>query len=215
MLLTLNATLFHLVNQLAGRFPWLDDVMIFCAEWLIFCWPVLLLVLWGLPRRSMQSADEQQAAFERRSLVLWVAVACALAYGFNIVIGHLAFEERPFVAMRALVLVHHAADASFPSDHTAWSFAVVGMLLFALPRLFRLTLPPKRLVFLILLTGAFLVVGALVGFSRIFVGVHYPGDILGGICTGLGSARIVTWLRHRLERPTRAIIAFAHRCYLA
>jgi undecaprenyl-diphosphatase len=60
-------------------------------------------------------------------------------------------------------------DASFPSGHAATSFAAATILAFAFPRL---ALP-------------LLVLALAVGFSRIYVGVHYPLDIAGGALIGV------------------------------
>jgi undecaprenyl-diphosphatase len=202
--------------------------MIFCANALIFFWPIFLLFVWGTPlnwrRRALQSAEAEMVE-ERRAVVLWVAIACLLAYGINLLIEQFVFEPRPFVTHKVHLLVSHAADSGFPSDHAAWSFAVLGMLLFAfLPgyistrrkrtakgQPFHRVLSRKPLVFIIV---AF-VIGCIIGLARIFVGVHYPGDILGGAIDGLAAAYIVTLLRRWLNRPTHTVLQFAHTLRLA
>src|SRR5579875_3266009 len=131
-LLQLNYMLFQDVNRYAGRNPMLDMLMIFCANWLIFLWPLLLLMAWGRPlnwRKRVLEPGEVDMIQKIRATVLWVVVARVLGYAFNLVLEHIVFEPRPFVSHKVHLLVTHAADASFPSDHTAWSFAVVGMLL--------------------------------------------------------------------------------------
>jgi undecaprenyl-diphosphatase len=133
--LHLNLRLFQDINAPAGSHPPIDALMIFGASWLIFCWPLLLLLVWGVPlswRRRPLRPGEGELLRERRALVLWVVFACLLAYGLNLVLEHVVFEPRPFIGHRVHLLITHVADASFPSDHAAWSFAVVGMLLFAL-----------------------------------------------------------------------------------
>src|SRR5947209_20326129 len=85
LLLQLNYALFQDINAYAGHWLWLDDFMIFCANNLIFLWPLLLLVLWGRPlswRNRPLRPGETEIAQESRSIVLWVAVACLLAYVF-------------------------------------------------------------------------------------------------------------------------------------
>src|SRR5713101_6494668 len=134
MLMQINYMLFQDINVHAGEFFWLDALMIFCANSLIFCWPILLLLVWGVPlnlRKRPLQAGEAEIVQERRAVVLWVAIACLLAYGINLLIEQFVFEPRPFVTHKVHLLVSHVADSGFPSDHAAWSFAVLGMLLFA------------------------------------------------------------------------------------
>ncbi len=226
-LFNLNYTLFHAINVQAGEHSWLDDLMIFCANSLIFCWPLLLLVLWGKPfpwRKRPVSFGEELIVRERRAVVLWVAVACLLAYAFNLLIEQFVFEPRPFVTHKVHLLIQHAADSSFPSDHTAWSFAVVGMLVFALlpvvlavwrKRSNRDEVPAMVFFWPLLLTILAFVIACSIGFARIFVGVHYPGDVLGGAVDGVLAASVITGIRRWLRRPTDALLLFAHRLRLA
>jgi undecaprenyl-diphosphatase len=158
-------------------------------------------------------------------VVIWVGIACIVAYCINLLIEQFVFEPRPFVSHHVHLLVTHAADSSFPSDHTAWGFAVVGMLLFQffplLPHtyqhykeahtrsIWRPFLAPGLLfVLALILAGG-------IGIARIFVGVHYPGDILGGAIDGLVAAFLVTLLRRRLAQPTNAVLRFAQKLRIA
>lgn len=227
-LVQMNYLLFEKINAEAGRWIWLDNTMIFCADLLIFLWPLLLLLLWGLPyswsKRPLR-AGEDAIKLECRSVILWVAPACLLAYLFNLGVELFVFEPRPFVAHHVHTLVAHAADASFPSDHTAWSFAVVGMLLFSLPPVLLRAWEQRwaegklgerlDLLLPLVLMGMAVLMACCIGVARVFVGVHYPGDIVGGALSGLLAARIVTELRRRLARPTQVVIQFVQRLHLA
>lgn len=228
VLLQLNYTLFREINAPAGSTPFFDALMIFCANSLIFFWPLLLLIVWGRPlawRRQALRSDEAALVAERRAAVLWVAVACILAYVLNLLIEQFVFEPRPFIGHKVHLLVTHAADASFPSDHAAWSFAVVGMLLFTIIHPLLVAWRKRTAGYhasgfaslsqsLLLLIAA-LVIACMIGLARIYVGVHYPDDILGGAIDGLIAAYAVTILRRWLSRPTNAVLGFAHTLRLA
>lgn len=109
-----------------------------------------------------------------------VAVACSLSFllglALNQVILLLVHRIRPYDAGVSHLLIARSADPSFPSDHATASFAIVFSYLFSA----RIR---KALLFF---AGALLVV-----FSRVYVGTHYVGDILGGVATALVAAGLV------------------------
>jgi undecaprenyl-diphosphatase len=122
LLMQWNDALFQARNSHAGAYPWLDALMVWCANALIFCFLLVMLLMWGRPlnwRKQQLSAREQEILRERRAAVLWVAIACLAADAFNMVVEHLMFEPRPFISQHVHLLISHVADDSFPSDHTA------------------------------------------------------------------------------------------------
>lgn len=227
-LLQLNYMLFQQINAPAGSHPLFDSIMVFCANSLIFFWPILLLLVWGVPlnwRKRALRPGEAEVLEERRAVVLWVAFACLLAYAFNLLLEQFIFEPRPFISHTVHQLITHPADASFPSDHSAWSFAVFGMLLFAL--ISAISAARRRrstggqqpssssLAVLVLLLIVAFVIACIIGVARVYVGIHYPGDILGGALDGLIAALLITLLRQWLSQPTHAVLRFAERLRLA
>ncbi len=113
-----------------------------------------------------------------------------LALLVNAAVGHLWYHARPFAdhPKQTLLLVHHGADNSFPSDHASVAFAVA----------FAVLMFHRRL-------GVLLVAVAFgVGLDRILVGVHYPIDVGASVLVGLGAALVVTL-------PGRPYVAWAVR----
>jgi undecaprenyl-diphosphatase len=94
------------------------------------------------------------------------------------VITHFWTRERPFVAHpgQTLLLGPPSYEPSFPSDHAVAAFAIA----------FSVAFVGGRRAGALFLAGA-----AIVGITRVFVGLHYPGDIAGGALVGLVAAVIV------------------------
>lgn len=116
--------------------------------------------------------------------------AAGLGLLVNQAIGHVWFRERPFAAHPGdtVLLAAPSPDPSFPSDHATAAFAIAFAIFFFSRR-----------------AGALFLAGALViGLSRIFVGLHYPGDVAAGATAGLVAAVAVVLLaRQPLEAVTR------------
>ena len=92
-------------------------------------------------------------------------------------------RPRPFLEIPTLEpLIKRPKGFSFPSGHTTLAFAVAFIISRILPK--RYSIP------------AFLM-AALVAFSRLYLGVHYPTDILGGICIGYVAGMITDFLYKR------------------
>ena len=117
----------------------------------------------------------------------WIAIALAdwTATGLKALVDRPRPPER-YAEPKTLVPVPH--DASFPSGHAATSFAAATMISFAFPRL----------------APALFVLAAAVAFSRVYVGVHYPLDVLGGAVLGVLVATALRLLARGLRRSPRA-----------
>lgn len=89
----------------------------------------------------------------------------------NLILKPIFRRDRPFEAFPILEpLVRRPRDRSFPSGHTSASFAVAVVYMAYLP------LP---------LGLAFMAVAALIGMSRIYLGVHFPSDVAAGAAVGV------------------------------
>lgn len=100
-----------------------------------------------------------------------VVVASLLSFA----IGRVAERRRPLCDWRIWNFTGHKANASFPSNHTMNGAIVVMELL-------RMHMPRARLM------AAF---AGLLAFSRIFAGVHYPTDLLGGVAIARARASAI------------------------
>jgi undecaprenyl-diphosphatase len=141
--------------------PWLDRFFVwlthppFQTAILAAFW---LLLFFGFGRRGRVAAV---------TIAVVVLVADQFAAG---VLKPWADRVRPCFALpdARLLLPHQARSPSFPSNHAVNSFAVATVLWSARPSLGWIGL----------------VVAALISYSRIYVGVHYPSDVLGGALVG-------------------------------
>jgi undecaprenyl-diphosphatase len=132
-------------------------------------------------------------------------ISAVVALLVNAVLGHLWYHARPFAdhPKQTVLLVHHGTDNSFPSDHASVAFAVA----------FAVLVFHRRLGVLLLAVA----VG--VGLDRIFVGVHYPIDVLASVFVGLGAALVVTfpgrplvaWLVRLVSRITDPVVLAVRR----
>jgi undecaprenyl-diphosphatase len=131
------------------------------------------------------------AVYRRWGVFALTLIAVALADWSAMGLKALIDRPRPplrYAEPKTLVAVPH--DASFPSGHAATSFAAATMLAFAFPRF-----------------APFLyVLAAAVAFSRVYVGVHYPLDVIGGALLGALVAIVLRFLvsrraQGRLDTP--------------
>lgn len=92
----------------------------------------------------------------------------------NLGIKNLVHRTRPFDQYADLIpLIARPRDFSFPSGHSGAAFAAAGALCMLLPA------GKKRWGY------AMLVLAVLIGYSRLYVGVHFPSDVLAGMAVGL------------------------------
>ncbi|WP_312699320.1 phosphatase PAP2 family protein [Sedimentibacter sp.] len=101
-----------------------------------------------------------------------IAVCCALVLDViicNVILKPMVARIRPYDINTAIqLLIHRPTDFSFPSGHTAASFSAVSALYFSRQRIW---IPS-------------LILAVLIAFSRLYLYVHYPSDVLAGILLG-------------------------------
>jgi len=184
---TLDGVLFSWINMdwssvlLDEIMPWISHLADPAVVWF---WIALLVLL--MIRNFAGTAKAQQSNIQRSKMIKAVLFPClyiALIYGVNAGtygdLKHLFHRSRPFVEQAVVLRVSSTTasnlrnDGSFPSGHSVNAFMIATLFAAGLRR--------KRF----LLFG----LAAVVAISRIYLGVHYPSDVLVGSCLGL----TITW----------------------
>ncbi|THD36148.1 MAG: phosphatase PAP2 family protein [Sphingomonas sp.] len=169
----IDASLTHWINAAAGHSPLLDATMIAVATWGVPLLVLLVAVQWW--RRSADRAAD-------RHILVAAGLSFLLGLGINQLILLLVHRVRPYDAGVTHLTVAPSADPSFPSDHATAAVAIaVAFLLHGATRR----------------GGAFLVAACVIALSRVFIGIHYVGDTIGGAATALIAALVVRQVYRR------------------
>lgn len=164
----MDYSLFRVINGLAGRSPVLDSIMAWVAEYMPAVLVLVVVYAWF--------AGPAQGASLQRAVLLRAVLSAAAALGLNVLIGLVYYRPRPFVTHAVKLLLPKVEDNSFPSDHAAFATALTAS---AVPGLPRRSLVGR-------LAAAVMILAAALGlFARVYVGLHYPFDVVGGVVTGL------------------------------
>ncbi|MGG0290722.1 undecaprenyl-diphosphatase [Bacillus pacificus] len=152
----MNYTVFQWFNNFAGSSKLLDSLMIAITNSAAYVAILFMLILWFNNGKKVNAIKKQYT-------VLYTTLSVIIALLVNVVIHAVYYHPRPFVSHDVHQLVPHAADSSFVSDHSVLVFSIAFVFLFR----------GEKLKYVALIWAV------LVGVSRMYVGVHYPLDILG------------------------------------
>lgn len=160
----MNYSIFKFINGFAGKSSVLDHFMIFLSKSAIVVVIGLLCYLW-----FQKNTNKKYTAF-------YIVLTLILALGSNLILHQFYYHARPFVNHHVTKLISHSSDSSFVSDHGTLVFSTAIILL-----LRKNSLAKYSAIWAIL-----------VGISRIYVGVHYPFDIVGSfILSGLAALVVI------------------------
>jgi undecaprenyl-diphosphatase len=162
-----DVSLFSFINGLAGKIPVIDeffkgisnDYFSIIAACLVFIW------LWFATRDGLQRDKNQRA-------VIAAAISIGLVNVLVALCNHFYYSPRPFSELpgnSVNLLFYKPTDSSFPSNFTAVIFAM------ATPIFIKNNRFGSFLLFLALLSS----------FGRVYIGVHYPLDVVAGAALGI------------------------------
>lgn len=160
----MNYQFFRAVNQLAGNSRLIDYLMITISKKARYVYLVLLIFMWF---RNHQY----------KKVTSYAVISLMNAYVLTFFIKIFNYSPRPFLkhSVHLLPPIPSKRNASFPSKHTTMAFAVATSVLFY----------QRSIGFLMW------ILAMLSGFSRIWMGHHYPSDILGSAILGSVIASVV------------------------
>jgi undecaprenyl-diphosphatase len=118
-----------------------------------------------------------------RFVALSALLAIVIALVVNGIVGAIAYSPRPFVIGLGHTLIDHRPNSSFPSNHATVFLAYAASL----------AIYGRRT-----LAGCFAALGLVVAWSRIYLGIHYPGDMLGAAMVSVVAAVLSASVMMRL-----------------
>lgn len=185
-----DVSLLYDINGLAKAAPpWFDRIMEFVGEYgIILALVLVVLGCWWSVRRRGTAADSVAGV----AGLIWAPLAAGIALLVNIPIRGFVERPRPFRDHPGLdVLVAGKTDYSFVSDHATLAMALaIGV--FVANRRFGLVAIGLALV---------------EAFCRVYMGVHYPTDVIGGLALGTAVALLLAPVALALLTPVVAAVA--------
>lgn len=176
----LDVLLTQLINAPAGRHPVIDQAMTWVSSLGVPVLVALVALQWW--RRVDRTGV--------RHVLVAAGLSFLLGLGLNQMVLLFVHRIRPYDAGVSHLLIPPSADWSLPSDHATATMAIAAtFLLHRMPRM----------------GFAFLAAALLMMFSRVYVGIHYAGDVMAGGVTGVISALIVWKLYRQGSRLDRLV----------
>lgn len=192
--MSLDVSLFNLINGLAGQVPALDGLMRLLVNDYFVPTTLCLLsaALWFAGSSTQERRRNQRAVL---SIVAAVLLANLMVKLCNLIY----FRPRPFSVQEVNLLFYRPSDSSLPSNTAAVAFAFAGVAW-------------QRHRWLGVVMG--MLAGLFVS-ARIYCGVHYPLDVIAGALVGSVAAYVAGKSQRILEPLMAAMIGVGRRLYLA
>lgn len=190
----MDSAIVEWLNSLGGHVPVFDRFMsVMVSDYFT---PVVgscvLLALWFLGRDGVARYKNQLTTFTG-------VVALALANAQIAIVNLFYFRTRPYVNLNLKLHFYRPTDSSFPANSAAVGFAVATAV-YMHNRPLGIALYGLALMW---------------GIARMYAGVHYPTDILGGATIGVVGALLAAYIVRKLEFIPRRVIQVLRLFYIA
>ncbi len=181
----LDRELFLWLNGHVGHYPLLDAAArLLTNEYFV---PVSLAL--GLLFLWFGGRPHERERWQRA--VITAALSVGTANAMVAITNFMYYRDRPFTDLTVSLLFYKPPDSSFPSNAAALGFAMAtGVWL------------RHRLA-----AWYFFLLGGLFPVVRVFAGVHYPSDVLGGALVGVAAALMTNLVIRRLEPVVTRVLA--------
>jgi undecaprenyl-diphosphatase len=158
----MDKRIFSVINRITGRQHLMDFIMIFVSKRIRYFYFIVLFILWFKSNSSQIVAKK-------------AIISAVITLSIRKMVNLFYFRPRPFVSNRVGILIPSKTDSTFLSKHTLLAFAISTSILLRRNFLGRI------------LIGF----SSLTGLSRIWVGHHYPSDIIRSVIVGGATSLLV------------------------
>lgn len=170
--------IFKIINSLAGKYFWLDYIVIITTNYILW-FIIVVILLYELKHIIIDERRDWLVIFKVFSSIIFVWILN------NLFMAKIFFRSRPFINHNVNKLVRDPwTIKSFPSDHASIAFTISTIIYLHNPK-----------------TGLFLFpIAFLIAISRVYVGVHYPLDVLIGMFIGIILAYFINKFFSKLKK---------------
>ncbi len=151
----MNMKFFRIINNLANKNVILDNTMIFFSQYVPYIFMAVVVIAFILGIKQKKS--------EYRKIAVSTVVITGINLIINLIIRSMFYVDRPFVHNKVNLLLPHDTASSFPSNHATGTMSIA------------LGLKKYNRILGMIMT----ILSIIVSFSRVYVGHHYPMDIIG------------------------------------
>lgn len=164
----MDKKLFVFINNMAGRSESVDKVMIYASNEMRYIYPTALIFLWIAQPKNL-----------KKNFFLKAVLATIVNLCLNFFVKKIKYRPRPFIIRHVNVLLPSKLDSSYISKHSLLAYSISTFIF-----LYNKVL--GKYMFLL---------STVMGISRVWVGAHYPLDVIRGGLLGTVTSLFISQVR--------------------